>query len=80
MATTVHLPPALLERVDQCARSLALSRNRFIRQALEKTTREQLDWSSDFLAHLDSFTPLDGENQLLELIRRHRRSKSAPKL
>ncbi len=80
MPTTVHLPPILLERVDQCARSLKLSRNRFIRQALERTTQEQMDWSPVFLTELDNFTPLAGEDKLLNIIQRHRRSKSAPKL
>ncbi len=80
MATTIHLPPPLLERIDQCAQRQRLSRNRFIRQSLEKTTQEQMDWSPAFLAELDHFTPLDGDNELLEIIQRHRSSKSAPVL
>jgi predicted DNA-binding protein len=79
MATTIHLPPDLLERVDLCARRGKLSRNRYIRQALERTTQEQIDWSADFLAQLDSFTPLKGGEELLEIIRCHRRSKSPPR-
>ncbi|HJS73072.1 MAG TPA: ribbon-helix-helix protein, CopG family, partial [Vicinamibacteria bacterium] len=35
MATTVHLPPELMERVDRRAQELGMSRNLYIRRALE---------------------------------------------
>lgn len=80
MPTTVHIPRPLLEKVDALAKALELSRNRFIIESLERAVTEETAWSADFLAELDRFEPLDGENELLETIRKHRRSKGAPTL
>jgi predicted transcriptional regulator len=52
MATTVHLPPELMERVDRRARELGMSRNLYIRRALERAIDEEASWSPDFLKML----------------------------
>lgn len=52
MATTVHLPPDLLKRVDQRASELGISRNRYIKRALEKTIQGETSWSQPFLEAL----------------------------
>jgi predicted transcriptional regulator len=52
MATTVHLPAALLERVDKRARRLKLSRNQYIRRALERMIEGETAWSDRFLEAL----------------------------
>jgi predicted HicB family RNase H-like nuclease len=41
MATTVRTPPALLKSLDQRARALGVSRNRFIIRALEEAVTER---------------------------------------
>jgi predicted DNA-binding protein len=41
MPTTVHLPPELIERVDRRARELGVSRNLYIRRALERAIDEE---------------------------------------
>ena len=52
MATTVHLPRELLDRVDKQARSLKLSRNQFVRRALERLLTHETEWSDRFLSAL----------------------------
>ena len=53
MSTTVHLPPELLKRVDERARGLKLSRNQYIRRALERMIERETSWSGGFLDALD---------------------------
>ncbi len=53
MTTTIHLPPELLRRVDERARGLKVSRNQYIRRALERMVQEETRWSGDFLDALD---------------------------
>jgi metal-responsive CopG/Arc/MetJ family transcriptional regulator len=55
MSTTVHIPPELLERIDARARSMGLSRNKLIVQALRRDLDRGSDWSPEFLQALDSF-------------------------
>lgn len=45
MPTTVHLPTTLLDSVDQRARELGLSRNRYIIRALEHSLVAETQWS-----------------------------------
>jgi len=80
MATTVHIPPPLLEKVDERASALRLSRNRFIISALEKAIAEQTEWSPAFLEALSKMDYLEGEDELMAVIRQSRRSKAPPKL
>ena len=49
MATTVHIPPELLKRVDKRAGELGISRNRYIVSALERAIQEETTWSRHFL-------------------------------
>lgn len=53
MATTVHLPPELITEVDRRARALGISRNRYIRHALETVLREETTWSRRFTQELE---------------------------
>jgi predicted transcriptional regulator len=52
MATTVHLPPSLLESVDHRAYELGLSRNRYIIRALEHALASETRWSPQFVETL----------------------------
>lgn len=82
MATTVHVPPALLAAVDRRARALDVSRNRLIIRALERELREGADWSPGFfdrVADVDADTAA-AVDELDAAIRRGRRSKPAPRL
>jgi Ribbon-helix-helix protein, copG family len=80
MATTVHIPKLVLERVDQRAKALNLSRNRFIIAALEKALAEQAIWSPEFLESIEKLPELEPLEDLLGVIHSNRRSKPAPKL
>lgn len=53
MATTVHIPPDLLARLDRRAAQLGLRRNRYIVRALERAINEESSWSQRFLDALD---------------------------
>jgi predicted transcriptional regulator len=76
MATTVHIPRALLKAVDRRARQLKLSRNRFIVYALEEKLSRAADWSPGFFEELDAGTADPGAvDEMLEAIRAHRSSK-----
>jgi hypothetical protein len=76
--TTVHIPEKLLNEVDKRAKTLRLSRNRFIVDALQKALAEEPPWSPGFLDALQSFTPLDGEYDIATLVRMNRRSRKSP--
>jgi predicted transcriptional regulator len=83
MSTTVHLPPELLKQVDQRARELRVSRNQYVRRALERAVEEETRWSPSFLAALDRSAE-DSETQkavaeMMGAISRRSR-KRAPKL
>jgi hypothetical protein len=78
MATTIHIPDPLLAKVDRRAKTLKLSRNRFIVAALEKALAEEPPWSPAFLDALRDFTPLDDEPDLDALIKDNRRSRKQP--
>ena len=80
MTTTVHLPPKLLERVDERARSLKLSRSQFVRRALDRMMAHETQWTDEFLgalraAELDA----DGRRGVDEIMHAvARRSRKAP--
>jgi hypothetical protein len=78
MPTTIHIPDPLLAKVDKRAKTLKLSRNRFIVTALEKALAEEPPWSPGFLDALQDFTPLDKEHDLAALISDQRRSRKRP--
>lgn len=78
MPTTIHIPESLLNEVDERAKTLRLSRNRFIVAALQKALAEEPPWSPGFLDALQAFTPLHGEDDLAALVRKNRRSRKSP--
>jgi predicted transcriptional regulator len=80
MTTTVHLPPDLLERVDERAKRLRVSRNQYVRRALERMIEKETTWSRRFLDTLDeaaadreSYETLDQMAQAIS-----RRSRKEP--
>ena len=50
----MHLPADLLASVDRQARSLAMSRNRYIVRALERALATETGWSAEFVEELAS--------------------------
>ncbi|HSR50878.1 MAG TPA: hypothetical protein VLV83_08610 [Acidobacteriota bacterium] len=54
MSTTVDLPPDLLESVDDRARELGLSRNRYIIDALKLALERETQWSPRFVQELEA--------------------------
>jgi hypothetical protein len=82
MPTSLHIPKPLLAAVDRRARSLKMSRNRFIVQALEREVAGASRWSPGFFEKLAEAGPEDAEavDEMLEAIRRGRTRKGAPRL
>ncbi len=84
MPTTVHIPDDLLERVDERARALHVSRNRYIVRALENRLQKETEWSAEFAEFLvgPSADEALGEavDEMLGHIERSSRSKRPPKL
>lgn len=82
MPTTIHLPPALLKSVDRRASELGLSRNRYIRRALEGAVARATGWSSGFLNALAAAARdrslQAGVDEMMRVITLHRRSRSRP--
>ncbi len=52
MSTTVHLPADLLASVDDQARELGMSRNRYIIRALKRILETETCWSARFVEEL----------------------------
>jgi predicted transcriptional regulator len=82
MATSVHIPRALLEAVDRRARALRMSRNKLIVQALEREVTAGADWPSGFF---DTLAAADHElvsavDDMEKAIRAGRKSKGPLKL
>jgi len=78
MATSVHIPPPLLQKVDRRARSLRISRNRLIIRALERELEGRSEWSPGFferLARPDADLG-DAVDDLLAAVLAGRRSKA----
>jgi metal-responsive CopG/Arc/MetJ family transcriptional regulator len=82
MPTSVHIPKPLLVAVDRRARTLKISRNRLIIQALEREVTEGSNWSSDFFDRLESVEPgvEDAADEMLKAIHNQRRSKKPVRL
>ncbi len=82
MPTSVHIPKALLQAVDQRARALKLSRNKLIVQALEREVTGGADWPPGFfekLAKADAEL-VDAVDEMSRAIHSNRRSKGPLKL
>jgi predicted transcriptional regulator len=80
MATTVHLPPELLRRVDERARALKVSRNQYVRRALDRSIANETEWSDRFLGALrEAAADEDGRRGVDELMKAiARRSRKGP--
>ena len=82
MPTSVHIPKPILDAVDQRARKLNMSRNRFIVQALEREVSDGSHWSPGFLERL---TQVDSKDvveidEMVDVIKARRTRKRAPRL
>lgn len=77
MATSIHIPDALLAEVDRRARALEISRNRFIVRVLEREIAARSQWSPGFLEALSEVDPKDAAalDEMLAAIEAGRRSK-----
>ena len=80
MTTTVHLPDELLKRVDERATGLRVSRNQYVRRALERMIELETGWSRDFLDTLaNAARDEGGQRGVDELMRAiSRRSRKEP--
>jgi len=81
MSTTVHLPPDLLETVDDRAKELGMSRNRYIIRALERTLETETRWSNRFVEELGAARSDDESHRALEELRAvvaENRTRKAP--
>jgi len=82
MATTVHIPAALLRRIDARAKARGMSRNRLIVEALDRSLAEDDDWSPEFvdaLAGMSADAAVSrAADQMLASISRTRRSRRKP--
>jgi predicted DNA-binding protein len=82
MATTIHLSAELLERVDRRASELGLSRNRYIREAVEAALDSEKHWSPKFFDSLREAATDDDlqktAEEMMRMIRSARRSRSRP--
>jgi hypothetical protein len=82
MATSVNLPKALLNAVEQRAKVLRLSRDHLIVRALERELRESSDWSPGFFERLERPEPqmTDLVDEMLAAVRGARSSKAPRRL
>ena len=80
MATTVHIPDELLDKLDERAQAMKMTRNRYIVEALRKALRDESAWSPMFLESLDHLQPVAGTRDLEKAIAARRSRKRAPKL
>jgi predicted transcriptional regulator len=81
MPTTVHIPAPLLRRIDSRAKSLGVSRNRLIVQAIEDSLESRRTWPPELVRLLQE--PLDAETartfeQSVGEARRRRTSRRRP--
>lgn len=84
MATTVHLPPELVERVDRRAQELGMSRNLYIRRALERAVEDETRWSPAFLRMIaeaaEDAEGAEAVDEMRRAIATRRTRKNPPKL
>ena len=84
MPTSIHVPDALLRKIDERASQHRMSRNRYIVQALEQAVHAEYTWSDGFRAALlragldeDGHQALD---EMMDHIKKSRSRKKPPKL
>ena len=84
MPTTIHIPDPLLERVDTRAKTLGISRNRLILEALEEKVGARDEWAPELVQMLEDPVSPAAAKELEETLAfaRSRRSsrKGPPKL
>jgi metal-responsive CopG/Arc/MetJ family transcriptional regulator len=82
MPTSVHIPREVLAAVDRRARSLRVSRNRFILDALRRELARETEWSPGFFESLQGIDPKDSRalEKSLAAVKASRSSKRPPKL
>jgi metal-responsive CopG/Arc/MetJ family transcriptional regulator len=81
MPTTIHIPVTLLERVDTRAKTLGISRNRLILEALEEKVGARDEWSPELVQMLTNpVSPAAGKalEESLAVVRNRRRSRKGP--
>lgn len=81
MPTTVHIPPALLARIDRRATQLGISRNRYIVRALGSAVDDETRWSPAFLELLAKARSDAGAKEAVDEMMQHitsRRTSRAP--
>jgi predicted transcriptional regulator len=81
VATTIHIPDPLLERVDTRAKTLGISRNRLILEALEEKVGARDDWAPELVRMLaEPVSVATGEEleDSLATVRRRRASRRSP--
>ncbi|MGD0524051.1 MAG: ribbon-helix-helix protein, CopG family [Polyangiaceae bacterium] len=81
MPTTIHIPDPLLERVDTRAKTLGISRNRLILEALEEKVGARDEWAPELVHMLGQpISSAAGEEleRSLAIVRRRRASPKAP--
>jgi predicted transcriptional regulator len=79
--TTIHIPDALLERVDTRAKTLGISRNRLILEALEEKVGARDEWAPELVAMLaDPVASAAGKEleESLAVVRSRRSSRKGP--
>lgn len=84
MPTTIHLSDELLAAVDRRAADLRTTRNRYIRRALERSLRQDTEWSPTLIATLRAAHDDPEDQEVLaamrQAIRANRQSKGPPAL
>ena len=81
MATTIHIPDPLLERVDTRAKTLGISRNRLILEALEEKVGARDEWAPELVQMLGARVSATAGKELegsLSVVRRRRSSRRGP--
>ncbi len=79
MATSVHLPKQLLERVDARAQARGVSRNRLIIEALEQTLTQNETWSEEFIAEFAAPADVELETAAANMMREINAAKKSKK-
>jgi hypothetical protein len=80
--TSIRLPEALVEALDQRAAALGLTRSQLIVQAIEQVLEEQSAWSPRFLKAIGTPRPelAEAVDEMMEAILARRSRKEAPGL
>jgi hypothetical protein len=81
MPTTIHIPDPLLERVDTRAKTLGISRNRLILEALEEKVGARDEWAPELVQMLATPVSSAAAKELeesLAVVRGRRSSRKGP--